>query len=73
MSLADAIKQFRDIDEATTSASVGPFMTPLGFPRAKKRRKLKCKGYDPKCRDQEWEVPAPTGGVTLLRRQPLKW
>jgi hypothetical protein len=33
-----------------------------------KRSKNKCKGYDPACRDKEWEVPAPVGGVALLRR-----
>lgn len=71
--LSDAIKLFRDVNEATTSSMVGPHMTPLGLPKGQKRRKLKCKGYDPKCRDQEWEVPTPTGGITLLRRQPLKW
>lgn len=39
--------------------------------RMRRQKKSKCKGYDPKCRDKEWEVPAPTGGVALLRRSQL--
>lgn len=38
--------------------------------RAKKAKK-KCKGYDPECRDKEWEVRAPIGGVAMLRRSRL--
>lgn len=39
--------------------------------QARMKRKKKCKGYDPKCRDAEWEVPAPIGGVALLRRSKV--
>lgn len=72
--LADAIQRFREIreiGEATTSASVGAFMKGPAVP---KRRKLKCKGYDSKCRDAEWEAPMPTGGVggiAMLRRSGI--
>ena len=77
MSLYDRI-----VEGATTSGSVGShtvgglvFYGRKGLRQIEKdrRRRLKtsnqpCKGYDPECRDKEWEVPAPTGGVTLLRR-----
>ncbi len=39
--------------------------------QARIKRKKKCKGYDPECRDAEWEVPAPVGGVALLRRSKV--
>ena len=86
MNLASAIERFRAIGEATTSAMVAPTHTTAGSPffgkeglrRVEKERqqrikaqKKSCKGYDPKCRDKEWEVPASTGGVTgvgILRR-----
>lgn len=37
-------------------------------PAVRQRRKLKCKGYDPKCRDAEWDVPVPVVGIAMLRR-----
>jgi hypothetical protein len=84
--LTDAIRRFRSIAEATTSAMVAPARTAQGSTffglrglaqvererKARMGRAKKCKGYDPKCRDKEWEVQAPTGGVALLRRQPLR-
>jgi len=69
--------------EATTTANVGsrtdrgnPFFGRRGLQVIEKQRKermrkqaaSKCKEYDPKCRDKEWEVPVATGGVNLLRR-----
>lgn len=84
MSLTDSIRRFRSIDEATTSAMLGsrttgglPFYGRRGLATIERERKermkrrRKCKGYDPKCRDKEWEVPAPVGGVALLRRSPI--
>lgn len=82
--LKEAIRWFRELDEATTSAMIGS-RTTTGLPfygrrglatlererQARMKRRKKCKGYDSKCRDKEWEVPAPVGGVALLRRQPL--
>lgn len=65
MILSDAIRRFRAVAEATTSTSVGAFMT---GPAVRQRRKLKCKGYDPKCRDAEWDVPVPVVGIAMLRR-----
>jgi len=66
MNLSDAVARFREIDEATTAAAVGPFMKGLGA--GKRPKPCKADGYDPACRDKEWEVPAPTGGISLLRR-----
>ena len=81
MNLTAAIEHFRNLPEATTSAMVAPTHTTSGSPffgkaglaRIEKERKqrikaqkTKCKGYDPKCRDKEWEVPAATGGVGAL-------
>jgi len=64
VTLAGAVRRFRAIrTEATTSGMVGAFMK---GPAVRPRRKLKCRGYDPKCRDAEWE--APVGGVAMLRR-----
>ena len=33
----------------------------------------KCRGYDPKCRDKDWEVPVPNGGagLPLLKRSSI--
>lgn len=70
MSLTDAVARFRELGEATTSASVGPFMKGLAV--GKRPRPCKKDRYDPACRDKEWEVPAPVGGVSLLRRQPIR-
>jgi hypothetical protein len=71
--------------EATTSASF-PTQTSSGTTfygrrglkviekerqtRMARQSSSKCAGYDPKCRDKEWEVPAATGGVnlSLIRR-----
>jgi len=61
--LKETVQRFRT--EATTSGMVGPHMTGLVV---RPRRKLKCKRYDPKCRDAEWEAQAPIGGVAMLRR-----
>lgn len=89
MDLDAAISAFRNLPEATTSGMVAPTRTTSGSPffgkaglaRIEKERqqrikaqKTKCKGYDPKCRDKEWEVPAQTGGVGglgLIRRAKL--
>ena len=60
--LKEAVQRLR---EATTSASVGAFMK---GPAVRPRRKLKCKGRDTKCRDAEWEVQMPVGGIAMLRR-----
>lgn len=82
MKLSEAIAEFRRITEATTSTSIATRTTDGRFPffgkaglaaiererQDRMKRKKKCKGYDPKCRDKEWEVPARTGGVALLRR-----
>jgi len=83
VSLTDAVQRFRSIAEATTSAMVAPTHTASGLPffgkaglkqvererqERMKTQKTKCKGYDPKCRDKEWEVPALAGGVAPLRR-----
>lgn len=81
MTLTDAIRQFRSVAEATTSANVGarttgglPFYGRRGLATLERERKQrmkrrrKCAGYDPKCRDAEWEVKAPIGGVAMLRR-----
>lgn len=69
--------------EATTTANVGsrtdrgnPFFGRRGLQIIEKQRKermrrqtaSKCKHYDPKCRDKEWEVPVAVGGVNLMRR-----
>ena len=99
--LREAIRRFRELDEATTSGSVAtrtigggqplkhatdtsdlgwltdkghPFYGRAGLKQIERERKArmtrkKCKGYDPKCRDAEWEVPAPVGGVAMLRRR----
>lgn len=62
---------------ATTTNTGLPFYGIHGLAQIEKdrktrmRRQKKCKGYDPKCRDREWEVPAPTGGVNLIRRAKL--
>ena len=66
MNLSAAVARFREIDEATTSMSVGPFMKGLAVGR--QPRPCKKAGYDPACRDKEWERPVPIGGVALLRR-----
>jgi hypothetical protein len=85
VNLSDAIQRFRSIDEATTSSMLGLTTSNTGFPfygmrglaqvekdrKTRMRKQKKCKGYDPKCRDAEWEVPARTGGVSLLRRSKL--
>ncbi len=85
MELAEAIARFRELAEATTTASI-PHSTAPGLPffgvrglrqiekerkARSKRGKKKCRGYDPECRDKEWEVKAPVGGVALLRRSPV--
>jgi hypothetical protein len=67
--------------EATTSASF-PTQTTSGTTfygrrglatiekerrsRMTRQNASKCKGYDPKCRDKDWEVPVPIGGAGLL-------
>lgn len=87
MKLSEAIAEFRRISEATTSSSIATRTTDGRFPffgksglaaiererreRMKRAKKSKCKGYDPECRDKEWEVKAPIGGVALLRRSRL--
>jgi hypothetical protein len=82
MTLTDAIQRFRNVDEATTSAMVGSrtasgevFYGRRGLATVERerqermrRQKRKCKGYDPECRDAEWDVPVPVGGVAMLRR-----
>ena len=85
MKLSEAIAEFRRINEATTSTSIAsrtetglPFFGKAGLRAIErerrermKRSKKKCKGYDPKCRDKEWEVQMPVGGVNLLRRSRI--
>lgn len=70
------------IVEATTTAMIArgtigglPFYGFDGLDQIEKDRKKRlktknrpCRPGDVKCRDKEWEVPAPTGGVALLRR-----
>ncbi len=81
MTLTDAIRHFRSVAEATTSSMVGSrtvggevFYGRRGLATLERERKQrmkrrrKCAGYDPKCRDAEWEVKAPVGGVAMLRR-----
>jgi hypothetical protein len=79
MSLYDRV-----VGEATTSGMVGrtsvgglPFYGFNGLDQIERDRKKRlknknrpCRPGDVECRDKEWEVPAPTGGVTLLRRTP---
>jgi len=86
VTLTEAVRRFREMDEATTTANIGarttgglPFYGRRGLAviererkrRMKRQRRSKCKGYDPKCRDKEWEVPAPVGGVAILRRSSV--
>ena len=69
MSLTDAVARFRAVDEATTTASIGRYLTGLAV--GKRPKPCKKKGYDPKCRDKEWERPTLRGSISLLRRQPI--
>ena len=86
MKLSEAIAEFRRLNEATTSSAIAtrttgglPFFGKAGLAtiererreRMRRAKKTKCKGYDPECRDKEWEVQAPVGGVALLRRSCL--
>jgi len=86
VNLGEAIAEFRRLTEATTSSAIAsrtdtgqPFYGLAGLRQIEKERRAhmkkaknkKCKGYDPKCRDLEFEVPMSTGGISLIRRSPV--